>query len=77
MPLIGSECKLLSREEFETLHQLSNKDELSITLGTLIDEETQNHFCFRQETIRGTYRYFWQYWIRKVEHIGKDVYRVI
>lgn len=41
MPLIGSECKLLSREEFETLHQLSSKDELAIPLGTLIDEETQ------------------------------------
>ncbi len=42
MPLIGSECKLLSREEFEILHQLSGKNELSITLGTLIDEETQS-----------------------------------
>lgn len=42
MPLIGSECKLLSRHEFETLHQLSSKSELSIPLGTLIDEETQN-----------------------------------
>jgi hypothetical protein len=41
MPLIGSECRLLSREEFETLHQLSSKIELSITLGSLIDEETQ------------------------------------
>lgn len=41
MPLIGSECKLLSREEFETLHQLSSKYELAIPLGTLIDEETQ------------------------------------
>ncbi|MBS4066705.1 MAG: ATP-binding protein [Chitinophagaceae bacterium] len=42
MPLIGSECKLLSREEFEILHQLSNINELSISLGTLIDEETQD-----------------------------------
>jgi DNA helicase HerA-like ATPase len=41
MPLIGSECRLLSREEFEILHQLSEKDESLITLGTLIDEETQ------------------------------------
>lgn len=41
MPLIGSECRLLSRQEFEILHQLSNRDELSIPLGTLIDEETQ------------------------------------
>lgn len=41
MPLIGSECRLLSREEFEILHQLSEKNELSITLGSLIDEETQ------------------------------------
>jgi len=42
MPLIGSECKLLSRDEFEALHKLSGRDELSISLGTLIDEETQN-----------------------------------
>lgn len=41
MPLIGSECRLLSREEFEKLHQLSNKDELFIKLGSLIDEEIQ------------------------------------
>ncbi len=41
MPLIGSECKLLSKNEFETLHELSDKKELSITLGALIDEETQ------------------------------------
>lgn len=41
MPLIGSECRLLSREEFEILHQLSDKSELSISLGSLIDEETQ------------------------------------
>jgi len=44
MPLIGSECRLLSREEFETLHQLSNNNELSVHLGSLIDEETQNIF---------------------------------
>lgn len=44
MPLIGSECRLLSREEFEILHQLSNKNELSVHLGSLIDEETQNIF---------------------------------
>lgn len=42
MPLIGSECKLLSRDEFEILHELSGKDELSILLGSLIDEETQD-----------------------------------
>lgn len=42
MPLIGSECRLLSRNEFETLHQLSSQKELSIPLGSLIDEETQN-----------------------------------
>lgn len=42
MPLIGSECKLLSREEFETLHELSKDGKLSIHLGSLIDEETQN-----------------------------------
>lgn len=41
MPLIGSECKLLSRSEFEKLHQLSKNTELSIPLGSLIDEETQ------------------------------------
>jgi len=42
MPLIGSECKLLSRDEFEKLHQLSNNTELSVPIGTLVDEETQN-----------------------------------
>ena len=41
MPLIGSECKLLSRDEFERLHQLSDGKELSIPIGSLIDEETQ------------------------------------
>lgn len=41
MPLIGSECRLLSRDEFERLHQLSDKKELSIKLGSLIDEEIQ------------------------------------
>ncbi len=41
MPLIGSECRLLSRDEFERLHQLSDKNELSIKLGSLIDEEIQ------------------------------------
>ncbi len=42
MPLIGSECRLLSRDEFEQLHQLSSEKELSVPLGTLVDEETQN-----------------------------------
>jgi len=42
MPLIGSECRLLSREEFEDLHQLSEANQPSITLGSLIDEETQS-----------------------------------
>jgi hypothetical protein len=42
MPLIGSECKLLSREEFEILHQLSDKNDLAVHLGSLIDEETQS-----------------------------------
>lgn len=41
MPLIGSECRLLSREEFESLHQLSDQKELFVPLGTLVDEETQ------------------------------------
>jgi len=41
MPLIGGECRLLSREEFEKLHQLSEKNELSIKLGSLVDEEIQ------------------------------------
>lgn len=44
MPLIGSECRLLARDEFETLHQLSDMSELSIHLGSLIDEETQDIF---------------------------------
>lgn len=42
MPLIGSECKLLSRDEFEKLHQLSSGKELAVPLGCLVDEETQN-----------------------------------
>ncbi|MEM8727695.1 MAG: DUF87 domain-containing protein, partial [Chlamydiota bacterium] len=42
MPLIGSECRLLSREEFKTLHQLADEGELAITLGSLIAEETQH-----------------------------------
>lgn len=41
MPLIGSGCRLLSRKEFEILHELSERDKLSVTLGSLIDEETQ------------------------------------
>ncbi|MCC6816192.1 MAG: ATP-binding protein [Saprospiraceae bacterium] len=41
MPLIGSECYLLSRNEFEVLHQLANNVELKVHLGSLIDEETQ------------------------------------
>lgn len=41
MPLIGSECRLLSRDEFEKLHELSKKNELSIKLGSLVDEEIQ------------------------------------
>lgn len=41
MPLIGNECRLLSRKEFEVLHQLSDKGELSIKIGTLIDEPIQ------------------------------------
>lgn len=41
MPLIGSECRLLSRSEFERLHQLSGGADLPIPLGSLIDEETQ------------------------------------
>jgi len=41
MPLIGSECKLLTRDEFTKLHELFNKGDLAIPIGTLIDEETQ------------------------------------
>ncbi len=41
MPLIGSECRLLTKKEFELLHKLIDNDKLSINLGTLIDEETQ------------------------------------
>ncbi len=53
MPLIGSECKLLSRDEFEQLHQLSNKNELSVYLGSLIDEETQDIFISAKELFAG------------------------
>ena len=42
MPLTGSECRLLSKNEFEILHELSDQEELSIPLGVLIDEEIQN-----------------------------------
>jgi DNA helicase HerA-like ATPase len=41
MPLIGSECELLSKEEFEELHKLYSKNELTVKLGVLSDEETQ------------------------------------
>ncbi len=53
MPLIGSECKLLSRDEFEKLHQLSEKNELSVHLGALIDEETQNIFISVKKLFAG------------------------
>jgi len=53
MPLIGSECRLLSREEFEKLHKLSDKNELSVHLGTLIDEETQNIFVSVKKLFAG------------------------
>ena len=41
MPLIGNECRLLSRDEFEKLHKLSAENEISIKLGALIDEPIQ------------------------------------
>ena len=53
MPLIGSECRLLSREEFEILHQLSDNNELSVHLGFLIDEETQNIFISVKKLFAG------------------------
>jgi len=53
MPLIGSECKLLSREEFETLHHLSDTKELSVHLGSLIDEETQQIFISVKKLFAG------------------------
>lgn len=53
MPLIGSECRLLSREEFEILHQLSDNNELSVHLGYLIDEETQNIFISVKKLFAG------------------------
>lgn len=53
MPLIGSECRLLSREEFEILHQLSDNSELSVHLGSLIDEETQNIFVSVKKLFAG------------------------
>jgi hypothetical protein len=53
MPLIGSECRLLSREEFEILHQLSDNNELSVHLGSLIDEETQNIFISVKKLFAG------------------------
>lgn len=53
MPLIGSECRILSRKEFEDLHQLSKEDELSIHLGSLIDEETQEIAISAKELFAG------------------------
>lgn len=53
MPLIGSECRLLSREEFEILHQLANNNELSVYLGFLTDEETQNIFLSVKKLFAG------------------------
>lgn len=53
MPLIGSECRLLSKTEFEVLHELSEKDELAIPLGTLVDEETQDIFVSIQKLFAG------------------------
>ena len=41
MPLIDNECRLLSKEEFEKLHQLAKNDELYINIGKLVDEVTQ------------------------------------
>lgn len=41
MPLIGSDCKLLTNKEFELLHCLAKENELSIPVGSLVDEETQ------------------------------------
>lgn len=42
MPLIGSECRILTRDEFEDLHKLNGKSKFPIHLGSLSDEETQN-----------------------------------
>lgn len=53
MPLIGSECKLLSREEFEILHKLSEEKELSVHLGSLIDEEIQDIFLSVKKLFAG------------------------
>lgn len=40
MPMIGSECKLLSYDEFYQLHQLAKEDEIKIPIGSLSDQET-------------------------------------
>jgi len=53
MPLIGSECKLLAKDEFEKLHQLFTKNELAIPLGSLIDEETQNIYISVKKLFAG------------------------
>lgn len=53
MPLIGSECKLLSRVEFEDLHQLFEKGEIAIPLGSLIDEETQDIYVSAKKLFAG------------------------
>ena len=42
MPLIGSECRLLSKKEFVTLHKLTDENELAVKIGSLIDEDVQD-----------------------------------
>ena len=41
LPLLGSECFLLEKEEFNRIHDFVGKDDLPITLGTLSFEEEQ------------------------------------
>lgn len=41
MPLIDNECRILTKDEFIKLHKLAKDKELSINIGSLLDEETQ------------------------------------
>lgn len=41
MPLIDNQCFLLTREEFERLHEFHKSGEATVTIGTLADDRSQ------------------------------------
>jgi len=71
MPLIWSECKLLSKIEFEELHKLSEENELSIRLGNLIDEETQDILLPTRNLFAGHIGIFGNTWSGKSNTLAK------